>query len=105
MRILMSKFDPVFVGIFLVAFLFGCDPQRLKKCEWYLTPNPSANKIMKVGWVSLCVSNFETGKQRCFFTAKPQFVEKMNGVPFKYSAMKYTDTFPREIISLTPCRS
>lgn len=89
--------------LFLVPNLLACDPQRLKKCEWYLTPNPKANSLMKVGWVSLCVSNFTLGRQRCYFTAKPDFVEKLNARPFRYSTMEYTDTFPREIKSITPC--
>ena len=90
--------------LILFTSLSGCDLQRMKKCEWYIVPNPSANEVMEPGWVSLCVANFKLGKQRCYFTAKPDFVEKINGIPFTYASMKYTKTFPRKILSVQTCK-
>ncbi len=98
-RTLSSIAVIVWLGLALVA----CDPMRKKKCEWYLVPNPKANAVMEEGWVSLCVANFKLGRQRCYFTAKPEFVEKVNGVPFRYDSLRYTDTFPKEIESLQTC--
>lgn len=102
---LKRHFAPL--ALIIPAFLFlntSCDPQRKGKCEWYLLPNPKANQLMEPGWVSLCVGNFKLGKQRCYFTAKPDFVEKYNGVSFKYNEMKYTKSFPRKITKITPCK-
>ena len=87
----------------LCWFSAACDPFRKSKCEWYLVPYPKANAVMEEGWVSLCVANFKLGRQRCYFTAKPDFVEKVNGIPFRYDSLRYTDTFPKKIQSLQTC--
>ncbi|WP_132321451.1 hypothetical protein [Pseudobacteriovorax antillogorgiicola] len=96
---------PFFVICSLAIFvLTGCDPQRKKQCEWYFIPFPEGNPSVEEGWVSICVANFKLGRQRCYFTAKPNFLDKMNGIPFRYTSLKYTDTFPKKVISVKPCR-
>lgn len=88
----------------LITLLIGCDPQRKGKCEWYFVPFPEGNNVVKDGWVSVCVANPELGKQKCYFTAKPNFLEKMNGVPFKYNTLQFTNTFPKKITSVKTFR-
>lgn len=95
-----------FVCSFLIGcYLTACDPERKKKCEWYIVPNPKANEMMEPGWVSLCVANFKLGRQKCYFTAKPDLVEKLNGIPFRYNTLKYSDSFPRKILSVKTCKA
>lgn len=97
------------IRVCLLAFalvllvLGGCDPQRKNQCEWYVIPFPDGNEVVPVGWVSLCVANFKLGKKRCFFTAKPEFVEKINGVPFRYSSMEFSKETPHKIEKLSTC--
>ncbi|NRA66516.1 MAG: hypothetical protein HRU19_18655 [Pseudobacteriovorax sp.] len=104
----MISRSKVYAYSFTTAFMVGCyltacDPERQKRCEWYLVPNPKANNLMEPGWVSLCAANFELGRQKCLFTAKPEFVERFNGVPFKLSEMEYHEDIPRKITSITVC--
>ncbi len=101
LRFLASSFT---ISFAIGCYLTGCDPERKTKCEWYIVPNPEANEMMEPGWVSLCVANFKLGRQRCFFTAKPDMVEKLNGVPFRYSTLKYTESIPRKILSVKTCK-
>ena len=91
-------------SILTLPFLWSCDPQRKEKCEWYFTPFPEGNSSVEEGWVSLCVANFKLGKRKCYFTSKLNFVNKMNGVPFRYSSLQFTNTFPKKVISVKPCR-
>ena len=101
----MLKMTTSILTIFLSSILLvSCDPQRKNECEWYIVPFPEGNTAVKVGWVSLCVANFKLGRQRCFFTAKPGFVDRLNGVPFQYSSMRYTETLPKKIISVESCK-
>ena len=101
-----NRFKKSIVMIFLVltSLLSACDPQRKGKCEWYFVPFPEGNSVVKEGWVSICVANLKSKKQKCYFTAKPNFLEKMNGVPFIYTSLKFTNTFPKKVTSVKPCR-
>lgn len=93
------------ICLLAAAFMsIACDPLRKNKCEWYILPYPEGNSSMEIGWVSLCVANFELGKQRCFFTAKPDFVEKIKAKPFRYSSMEFSDSIPHKIKSLKTCK-
>ena len=102
----MPKRSCYLLAIFFIftQLLTACDPQRMSKCEWYFTPHPEGKNLVEIGWVSVCASNFKLGRQRCFFTAKPNFLEKMNGVPFKYDSLEYTNTLPKKITSVRPCK-
>ena len=88
----------------ILFFVCSCDFQRKKKCEWYFTPFPEGENAVKEGLVSICVSNFTLKKQKCYFTAQLSFLEKMNGIPFVYNDLKYTNTFPKKILSVKPCK-
>lgn len=99
----MQRIHHIMTVLLLAQLLGACDPHRKTKCEWYLVPFPEGNHAMEEGWVSLCAANFKLGRQRCYFTAKPNFVEQVNGIPFRYSTMEYTDTFPKRILKLETC--
>lgn len=88
----------------MLPLLGGCDPQRMRKCEWYITPNPVADAATPKGMVSVCVSNFTTKKERCHFIIEPQLAQEFNGIKFQYSEMVYDGDFqPKKILSLTAC--
>ena len=93
---------PIIVGV--AALSSGCDPQRTKKCEWYLTPNEKGDAATTPGLVSLCLSNFKIKKKNCSFMAEMKLVEKFNGVPFRYVDVDYTSSFPKKINNIGTCK-
>ena len=96
-------FKKITLAIFFWIALTGCDPLRLKKCEWYLIPNPEADKVTKEGWVSVCLANQKLKRQKCYYSALPELANRFNGVPFQYSEMEVRKTFPKEITALKQC--
>ena len=91
-------------SIFVFTVLLGCDPLRKEKCEWYLVPEPSHRHLVEKGWVSLCARNYELGKQKCYYTAKLKFAEKIYGQAFKMTSLKIQDdSFPRKVVSIEAC--
>ena len=86
------------------CYLTSCDPERKTKCEWFLTPNPKADYLTEPGMVSVCLSNFQLGRQRCYFVATPQTVKDFNGIAFVYEEVEHTTDFPRRITKLTACK-
>ena len=90
--------------ILIVGFFSACDPFRKEKCEWYLVPEPEHRHLVEKGWVSLCARNYELNKQKCYYTAKLKFAEKIYGQAFKMTSLKIEDgTFPRKVISIQAC--
>ena len=94
--------------IFYMSFVMltiACDPQRLKKCEWYLVPEMDHKHLVEKGWVPLCARNYETGKQKCFLKAKIDFAEKVYGQPFIYDRMERDrSSRPHEVLSIETCK-
>lgn len=92
----------------LVALAFlgsACDPDRHKKCEWYLVAEPDQRDFVKPGWVSLCARNYVSNKQRCFIQAKFNFAEKVHGKAFKFTSLELDESiFPPRVVSIKPCK-
>ena len=108
MKLTGQKRSKVFAYAWGLSFVVGCyltacDPERKNKCEWLLTPNPKADHLTVPGMVSVCLSNFQLGRQRCYFVAKPALIEEFNGVPFVYNELQHESGFPREITKITAC--
>lgn len=98
-----SKTILVLLSLGLVT---SCDPDRKKKCEWYLVPELRHKDTVEAGWVSLCAKNYTTMKQKCFIQAKLDYAEKVFGKKFKYSDMKLDDKgFPKKVKSIEFCES
>lgn len=90
----------------LVLLIAGCDPDRKRKCEWYLQPEPRHKDLVAKGWVSLCAKNYKTMKQKCFIQTPLAFAEKVHGKPFRFVDLKLNDkTFPKKVKSVTFCPS
>lgn len=88
---------------FFIIILLGCDPQRHKKCEWYLVPEPDHIELVAKGWVSLCARNYQNNKQRCFIQAKLDFAEKVYGKAFRFSDLELDKSNPNKVISIKIC--
>ena len=96
----------VIFSIFLstLTLSYGCDIHRLKKCEWYLVPEPQHKKLVEDGWVPLCARNYATKKQRCYFQAKLDFAEKIYGKKFRFVDIEFEEyPIPRKILSANSC--
>ena len=101
MNSLRFRLFSAFAALLLLA---GCDPHRMKKCEWYLIPEPDHRHLVEPGWVSLCARNPVTRKQKCMFKAPLEFSEKVYGVKFRLSELDYEETpLPRKIKSIKAC--
>jgi len=92
------------VALIIGASLTSCDFYRKKKCEWYMVPEPKHISLVKPDWVSLCIRNYTSEKQVCFYQAKVDFAEKMDGVKFRFVDMKIKEgTHPRVITDVKTC--
>lgn len=95
----------VLIGMAIVL-LAGCDPDRKRKCEWYLQPEPRHRELVAKGWVSLCAKNYTTMKQKCYIQTPLAFAEKVHAKPFRYVDLKLDDkSFPKKVKSVTFCPS
>lgn len=83
----------------------GCDPERKKKCEWYLMPEPSLSGTTDPGYIPVCARNLTNNKQYCKLQAELEFSKRIYGKKFRYSEMKIDDVgrFPKKILSIEPC--
>lgn len=90
--------------IFFLVLQTGCDWHRLKKCEWYLEPEPEHRHLVKEGWVTVCARNYNTGKQKCYLKLKLKSAEAIYGKKVRYSELEISKTdFPKEIKSFKVC--
>ncbi|NRA65492.1 MAG: hypothetical protein HRU19_13475 [Pseudobacteriovorax sp.] len=91
------------IPLILAPYLVSCDPDRHKKCEWYLVPEPDHRELVEDGWVSLCARNYTTNKQRCFLQAKFDFAKEMYGKPITFDSLKMDKSYPRKISAAKVC--
>jgi hypothetical protein len=95
----------IYIGLALLALITGCDPQRLKKCEWLIEPEVAHINTVAEGKVSLCIRNFVIGKQKCFIQADIDDYEKnFMSKTFRYADINLNaDIFPRELLASKSC--
>lgn len=85
-------------------FTLGCDPQRLKECEWYLEPDVNHVEIAHEGFVSLCVRNYKIGKQKCYLEMEYQKSVDVFQKKIRYSTLEIDHSvFPRKVLSYKIC--
>lgn len=98
---MMSK---ILLFLVLSGLTMACDPHRMRKCEWYLVPEPDHRHLVEAGWVSLCARNYVSKKQRCYFRAPLQFAEDIYGKTFRMSDMEFErKPVPRRVLSVKLC--
>lgn len=84
--------------------LTACDPDRKKKCEWYLMPD--VDRIGKVdsGNIPLCARNFTNNKQDCRLQAPLEFSKQHYNRKFRYIDMDYEGPkIPRTVKTINHC--
>lgn len=84
--------------------LQGCDPERKKRCEWYLMPNTSKKAKVDKGFISVCARNLMANKEDCRLQTTLSFAKKVYGKTFRYVDLKVKSFgIPRTIQEMTFC--
>lgn len=84
--------------------LQGCDPERKKRCEWYLMPNTDKKANVDKGMISVCARNLIAGKEDCRLQTSLTFAKKVYGKTFRYVDLKVKSFgIPRTIQEITFC--
>ena len=90
--------------VFLLMTLMGCDPDRKKKCEWYLMPDVDRVSTVDEGFIPVCARNFTNNKQDCRLQAPLEFAKKHYNKKFKYVDLDYEGTgIPRTVEAIKHC--
>jgi len=92
--------------ILTMTTLTGCDSERLKKCEWYLVPEPNDMDKADPGMVAICARNFVSNKQRCRLQATLALAEESFNKKVRFSELEIdrSGKFPRTITSVKYCQ-
>lgn len=95
-----------YICLFLfLIFIQGCDCQRLEKCEWYIVPEEKHAHLVNPGFVSVCLRNYVTNKEKCILDMKLEDAEFVYGKKVKYSSVVLDDkNFPRRILKYSFCK-
>lgn len=102
----MSKW---IIAIFCVFFMFSCDLDHKKKCEWKLIPDIDRKEDDSIdeGYIPVCARNFITKKQDCRMQATLEYAQESYGKLFRYVDIKIKSVaLPRtvESINFDRCR-
>ena len=93
--------------VLLLSLFFGCDPERKKKCEWFLEPEPELKgTVTKAGFIPVCARNFTNNKQYCRLQASMDFAKAVYGKKFKFVDMKIDSSgrFPKTVLDIKTCQ-
>lgn len=87
--------------LFAVSYTFSaCDPNHEKKCEWYIEPDLAKRAMVESDEMTVCLRNYDTGKQRCSLKTKTTLAKSILGKKVRYSEVEIKK---REILSASPC--
>ena len=85
--------------------LTGCDPERRKKCEWYLVPDPERKGQVDEGMIPVCARNYISNKQDCRLQTTLKYAKKLHKKTFRYVDLKVENYgLPRTIKEITLCK-
>ena len=102
---LIDKSLKLLVLVLALAYCSGCDWFRKRKCEWYLIADPDKAMLAKPGYASVCIRNYKLNRQKCNMIIKLTEAEKVYSKEFRLSDTEINDDkFPKEIISIAPCK-
>lgn len=88
----------------VVSLSQGCDPERKKRCEWYLMPNTDKKANVDKGFISVCARNLMANKEDCRLQTTLSFAKKVYGKTFRYVDLKVKSFgIPRTIQEMTFC--
>lgn len=94
------------IVVFLLGILLsGCDPERKRKCEWTLMPEPEDRDKQDPGYFAVCARNFVNMRQQCDLQIKEETAKLVYQKYFKLTDMKLEEggRFPRKILSIELC--
>lgn len=101
---LLKTHTLAFFVILTGFFLFACDPDGKKKCDWTLDPEPSLINKVEFGYIPVCARNLVTKKQDCRLQAKLDYAKQSYGKKFRYVDIEVKSAaLPRTITSITFC--
>ena len=87
-----------------ILFLFACDPERRKECEWVLVPDKSRIDKVDEGFIPVCARNYVSQKQDCRLQTKLDYAKKVHKKTFRYTELVVVDYGkPRTIKEITFC--
>ena len=100
-----GKFKKLIIVLSPFCFIWGCDCQRLEKCEWYIVPEEKHAHLVKPGFVSVCLRNYTTNKEKCILDMKLEDAEHVYGKKVTYSSVVLDEkNFPRRILKYSFCK-
>lgn len=86
--------------------LSACDCQRKSKCEWYIEPDLDNKKYASEGFVTVCVKNYELGKQKCFLELPLEEAKRVYQKRVTYQSLEIDHTvMPRRIKRFQICQT
>lgn len=80
--------------IVCVFFLFSCDLDHKKKCEWYLVPDEdrvkdgSMDESIDEGFIPVCARNYKSRKQDCRLQTTLEYAQSHYKQLFRYVDLK-----------------
>ena len=83
-------------------FLFSCDPDGKKNCDWYLVPEPRDLADVDKGYVPVCARNYKTNKQKCKMQTTLAFSKKVYGKKFRLVDLIVDEDsrFPKKVVRI-----
>ena len=88
----------------IVMFLFACDPEGRKNCDWVLEPEIRKKDFVEPGFIPLCARNRVTMKQDCRLQATEAQTKSYLGKKFRYVDLRVkSPALPRTIQSVRFC--
>ena len=83
----------------------GCDPERKKKCEWTLMPEPEDAHRQAEGYYAVCARNFVNNRQKCNMQVRQATAKDIYGKYFRLADVEIESEgkFPRKITSIKLC--
>lgn len=92
------------LSLMLIPALFGCDPNHINKCEWYIVPDVDRLGQVDEGMIPVCARNFVVNKQDCRLQTTLPFAEKIYKKKFRYVDLKTKSASrPRTIDEIRFC--
>jgi len=93
------------VAILALIAVSSCDPERKKKCEWYLVPEPDDLGKQDENMIPVCARNFVNNRQYCRLQASFDFTKENFERKFRFDDMKVDTrgTFPKTVLDIKYC--
>ena len=86
------------------VFLWGCDPEGRKNCDWVLEPEAKLIGTVDAGFIPVCARNRQANKEDCRLQTTLEYAEKVYGRKFRYIDLRVERLgLPRTISTIKFC--